>query len=520
MKTNLILRIILALAVLLLIGGACYVAYYNVTNKPQAQNSQEQIKDSNLEIVEQFKIGIPYYDTMNPLLTNNREIINLDMLIFEPLVNVTEDYHTEKCLAKEINKQDDLTYEIKIDTSIRWQDGSSFISRDIQFTIETLKALQTSTYHGCVADIASATPADAETIIIKLTKPVNNFEYNLTFPILPYAYYLNEDFINTSKIPIGTGLYKIASIDGESVLLTRNDRYRFLKDYTPKTPAISIKKCASAGEVFNSFKLGGIDFFNTNKTDYGDYVGTMGYTKKTYTGREYDFVTFNCSDSILAETAVRQAIALGINRESVLSAACGNRKILTNGHLDYGSYLHTSENLMQYNQDQARRLLEEAGWTYSSGRWIKKVDGQNKRLIFNIMVNSDEKEAAANNIKAQLEEIGIIVNVNRNDAKFVENLYAGSYQIAIVGINDSINPDLTYFYGDGNIARYNNDSIKSKLSDLNMYQELQKEANTECVYIPLYRSYSTLVFNVNMGGEFTPNNYNIYYNFYKWYRQQ
>ena len=117
-------------------------------------------------------------------------------------------------------------------------------------------------------------------------------------------------------------------------------------------------------------------------------------------------------------------------------------------------------------------------------------------------------------------EIGIILNVNRNDAKFVENLYAGSYQIAIVGINDSINPDLTYFYGDGNIARYNNDSIKSKLSDLNMYQELQKEANTECVYIPLYRSYSTLVFNVNMGGEFTPNNYNIYYNFYKWYRQQ
>ena len=520
MKTNLILRIIIALAILFLLGGVCYVAYYNVTNKPQTQSASEGQADSGLELVEQFKIGIPYYDTMNPLITRNREILNLDMLIFEPLVNVTSDFRAEKCLAKEINKKDDTTYEVTIDTSIKWQDGSSFISRDIQFTIETLKGMQTSSYFGCVADIASATPEDAETILIKLNKPINNFEYNLTFPILPYAYYLNEDFINTSKIPIGTGLYKIASIDDGNILLTRNDRYRNLKDFTPKTPAISIKKFNSVGEIFNSFKLGGIDFFNTNKSDYGTYIGTMGYTKKTYTGREYDFIAFNCQDSILSETAVRQALAMAINRESVLSAATGNKKILTNGHLDYGSYLHTQDNLIQYNVDQAKRTLEDAGWQYSGGRWVKKVDGQSKRLTLNILVNSDEKEAAANSIKNQLYDIGIVVNVNRNDAKYVENLYAGNYQVAIVGINDSVNPDLSYFYGDGNIARYNNAEIKEKLSDLNQYQDIQKAANTETPYIPLYRNINTIVFNSNMGGEFTPNNYNIYYNFYKWYRQQ
>ena len=32
-------------------------------------------------------------------------------------------------------------------------------------------------------------------------------------------YYLNEDFQSTGKIPIGTGMYKIASIDNDNILL-------------------------------------------------------------------------------------------------------------------------------------------------------------------------------------------------------------------------------------------------------------------------------------------------------------
>ena len=76
---------------------------------------------------------------MNPILTKNKEIINIDKLIFEPLVNITSDYHTENCLAKEINKVSDTRYEIKLDTSIKWQDGQDFFSKDVEFTINKIK---------------------------------------------------------------------------------------------------------------------------------------------------------------------------------------------------------------------------------------------------------------------------------------------------------------------------------------------------------------------------------------------
>ena len=69
----------------------------------------------------------------------------------------------------------------------------------------------------CISDnvshIQSVETPDSETVILNLDTPVSNFEYDLDFPILSSSYYTNEDFATTGKIPIGTGMYKIASID-------------------------------------------------------------------------------------------------------------------------------------------------------------------------------------------------------------------------------------------------------------------------------------------------------------------
>ena len=51
---------------------------------------------------------------------------------------------------------------------------------------------------------------DSTSLKIVLTEPVTFFEYNLTFPIMCQKYYEGEDFVNTTKLPIGTGKFKIA----------------------------------------------------------------------------------------------------------------------------------------------------------------------------------------------------------------------------------------------------------------------------------------------------------------------
>ena len=520
MKNN-VFKYIFIVFIIALIVGTVYVIY-NQRIENEELEEENIVQEDTVEILDSLTMGISSYDTMNPLLTNNKEIINIDKLIFEPLLNITSDYKVESCLATSCTKKDATTYEIKLDTSVKWQDGSSLIAKDVSFTVDRLKERST-VYSANVADIQSIETPDTETVIFHLSKEVPFFEFNLTFPILPSMYYLNEDFENTNKIPIGTGMYKIASIDNNTILLTRNDRWRLIKEKTPKAQSITIKRYGTMGEIYNSFKLGNIDIINTSTINYSEYIGTMGYNKKEYKGRDYDYLAFNCNDIILQDKAVRQAINYAIDKSTLISTVFSNNYYVANSPLDYGSYLYSPQGEITYNEENARTTLEQDGWTYTNGRWQKNINGHVRRLTLSLTVSQDTQDRVnvANEIKRQLQNIGITVNIIQvSTEKYYECLDNKNYQIILTGVTNSINPDLTYFYGDNNIANYNNEEVKSKLNSLDNYADIQKLVNDDVPYIGLYRNKITLILNANVGGNFSPNSYNVYDNFNEWFRQK
>ena len=522
MKNNNIFKYIFIIFIILLIIGTIYILYTQNISGQEIKEDENSVSQNSIKILDTLTMGISNYDTMNPILTNNKEIINIDKIIFEPLFNITSDYKLEQCLATSCEKKDDLTYEIKLDTSIKWQDGSSLIAKDVVFTIDRLKERNTA-YSANVKDIQTVETPDADTVRIILSKPVLYFEYNLTFPILPSMYYINEDFASTNKIPIGTGMYKIASIDDATILLTRNDKWRHIKDKTPKAESITIKKYGTMGEIYNSFKLGNIDIINTLSTNFSEHIGTMGYNKKEYKGREYDFISINMEDIILSDKAVRQALNMAIDKSILVSNVFSNSYYVSNSPLDYGTYLYSSEGELQADKEKAKTTLEQAGWIFKNNRWQKTIDGHVRRLTLSLVVSKDVelRVNVANEIKRQLGEIGITLNiVEVTTERYYQYLEEKDYQMILTGITNSINPDLSYFYGDGNISNYNNPDVKSKLNSLDNYKEIQKIVNDDVPYIGLYRNKGTLLLNANVGGNFIPNSFNLYYNFNEWFRQQ
>ena len=136
MKSN-FFKYIFILFVFCIIIFAIYMIYYkedknpNIFENEQVQEVQEELKD--------IRFGISNFDTINPLLTNNKEILNIDKIIFEPLLSLNEDYKLELCLASECSKVSDTSYIIKIDNNKKWHDGTALIAKDIQFTIDRLK---------------------------------------------------------------------------------------------------------------------------------------------------------------------------------------------------------------------------------------------------------------------------------------------------------------------------------------------------------------------------------------------
>ena len=515
-NSNNITLIIFIIIVVAVISIATFFIYRNNTKKEE--NQQNEVIADNVAIVDNLKMGISEYDTINPILTKNKEIINLNKLIFEPLINLTSDYQIENNLIESITKINDTKYQINLKQGIKWQDGTTLTTADVEFTINKIKENSSSTYNKNVESIESMDIINDTTMIINLNSKINLFEYNLTFPIVSSKFYKSEDFNTSTKIPIGTGMFRIASIDGNNILLIKNERWHN-KEKTIMTKSITIHKYNSVGEIFNDFKMNNIDITNTHLPNYTEYIGTIGYNKKVYSEREYDFLALNQNDPIISNLNIRKAIAYGINKDVLISNVLNNNKVITKGPLDYGSYLSTDKELINYDSEKAKKALEDDGYTISRGRYNKN----GKPLTISILVCQDyaERIKVAENIKSQLEQVGITVNINSVNFQTYKNaLDTKSYQIILTGIVNSVNPSLEYFYGTNNLANYNDSEITSKIEDLNSYQDIQKTGNQQVVYIPLYRNKGTLLLNANVGGNFSPTSFNIYNNFDKWYRQR
>lgn len=51
-----------------------------------------------------MNLGICNFDTINPLLTQNKDVQYVDKLVFNSLVNVNKNFEIENDLAQEISK--------------------------------------------------------------------------------------------------------------------------------------------------------------------------------------------------------------------------------------------------------------------------------------------------------------------------------------------------------------------------------------------------------------------------------
>ena len=529
MKVSTLFRYIFIIFAIAIIIYAAYRIYNNGQKIDEQIIENQAIEES---IIKDIRLSICNYDTINPLISNNREILNIDTLIFEPLFFITKDYQLEPCLATEWSRTGDNIYVVKIDTSIKWQDGAYLTAKDVQFTIDRLKE-GNSIYKANVDHVISTEVVDASTIKITTDMYVPFFEYNLTFPIMSNINYYNQDFYSNDVIPIGTGRFKITNLGQTAITLAKNENWNRAKKETSKIENIKINLFSSMGEVFNSFKLGNTDIINTITLNYTDYIGTIGFNITESKGREFDFISFNCNDEILNDKNIRQAISYAIDKDNIISTIFNNQKIAAYYPLDYGNYLYENDTSSSgYNAEQAKKILQDSGWEYSNNKWKKVIDGRNQVLNLQLSVDGGnaQRVQVAELIKSQLEKIGIGIKINYLSGEGYQNaINEKNYQMILTGIYNSYSPDMSYFFGDENISNYNNEKalsiINSGISTKNTnglkenYKELLEIYKNDIPFIGLYRNKNITINSQSLEGEITPNNYTTFYNIENWYRK-
>lgn len=529
MKAN-IIKYIFILFVIFIIGFAVYKIYNQ--EEAQGNNEQNNIVEPTPQVLTNIRLGVANFDNVNPIISQNRDVINLSTIIYEPLLKLSEDYKLELGLAKEWSKINETTYIVKLKEGLEWEDGSKITGRDVQFTLEKLKDGK-SIYSSNAKNISSVEIIDGLTVRINLIKEEPFFEYNLIFPIISSNQFANEKNFYKSRIaPMSSGMYKVKAATSDSLELVKNDNWYDKDNSNPKIENIKVNFYTSMGDAYNSFKIGNIDMICTSNVKITDYIGTIGFTTKDYKGRELDFISLNCEEGILSNKEVRQAINYAIDKKKIISSVYENEYYISSFPIDYGNYLYTKESTSSYSQSKTKKVLEDAGWTYRYGSWQKTENYYTKTIRLNLVVDNSDKQRVkvAELIEEQLEDVGIHVYLYQvSNSTYKNYLKNKNYDMIITGVYNGYSPDLSYFFGEENIANFKNDEINGILNDLKnitdeevikqKYDRLIELYEDELPYICLYRNKLKAIYSMKVTGEFEPNNYSAYYNFEKWYRQ-
>ena len=342
-------------------------------------------------------------------------------------------------------------------------------------------------------------------------------------------YYGEDDFANTDKngAPIGTGMFKIENVDGANIKLAKNDTYW---DNSKKTMVeeIVIKLYSSMGEVYNAFKSGELDIITVTANNVEEYIGTLGYNRIEYKSRQYDFMSFNTSSEMFADASVRQAISKIIDKDAMVATCLGAGYVSSNFSLDMGNWLYTKDLTVIPNLDEARLILENAGWSYRNNSWIK--DGRKLDINIIVNVNNESRVRVAENIAEQLENFGIRVSVLQySPERYADAINNRNYECIITGIECSFSPNISTYFGENNLANYSNDEIFDLMNKIenttddvvlyDSYKTIFDKYLEDVPYIGLYRNTDIVVYNQGLVGNISPNAFNLYHNIYKWYRQ-
>ncbi len=506
---------------------------YKIKEQESEELQEENNNPINNEIqIKEIKLAIAQLDTINPILSNNKNVQEITKLIYDPLVTLTADYKAEPCLATEWAKQADNSYLIKLRENVKWSDGQRFTAQDVMFTIDRLKYNPTI-YSSNVQAVTSVEITDDYTIKINLDHEVPFFEYNLTFPILSKDYYEGEDFVTTSKNvnPTGTGKYKITQVESSAITLEKNTNW-WNKEQDLKIEKITINLYSSIAELYNSFKSGGIDLISTTNQNLQDYIGTIGYSSKEIKGREHTFLALNMQNTFLARQEIRKAISYSIDKENIVSNVLGGKYYTSSFPLDYGNWLAATQDASAgYNTEQAKQILAENGWNYRNGFWQKTENYKTQKLALNILVKANDvsKVQVAENIKNQLTSQGIVVNViQAQEADYTNRINSRNYDIALCSITLSPSPNMETFFGAGNLANYSNEEVTNILNEVKntndenilkeKYQRLSEIYKTDAPYISLFSNKYIVAYNSELVGDITPNWFYQYYGIQNWYK--
>lgn len=356
----------------------------------------------------------------------------LHQIVFDSLVRKNERFEFAPHLAERFERSPDAkTYTFVLRRGVKTHNGRELTSADVKYTYESIVSPDLkSPVAAAFARIASIETPDPYTAIFHCREP----HYALLGDLVAVPV-----MVEGQPVKVGTGPFKVLEMSEQTVELEANPDY-FLGAPSVKRLRVRVVTDNSTREL--ELKSGGVDL-TINSGFAPDTVAKMRTDPDLQVvqgpGTNIAHLGLNVTDENLRDPRVRQALALGLNREQVIATVLQGQGRAADAFMPPESWAF-DPSIVKYPYDVARAkaLLDEAGKPDPDG------DGPGVRFTIEFVTSSTGiAPQIAQIVQEQWRAIGVGVNGSPFErVTFFERLGQGNYDAYfVVSVGGNQTPD-------------------------------------------------------------------------------
>lgn len=323
----------------------------------------------------------------------------------ETLFRLTDEMELTPWLATGYEKKDDLTWVITLRDDVHFSNGNKMDGAAVKACLEDLIRVHARAAGDLKID---SIESDGQTVTIKTASPNPTLINSLSDP---YACIIDMSAGNENGIVVGTGPFTATElVTDDHLYLKKNadywggdvhvDNVRVLNISDGDTLALALK----SGEIDAAYGMSYLSY---------PLFASDDFSFSTVTTSRAFYLQMNFHSAVIQDAAVREAIAMGIDKESFAGVILRGYGEAAAGPFP-DSFAFGGQNVTAASCDPegAKHVLENAGWTDSDGDGIREKDGTKLCIRWLSYPSRQELPFLAEAAQASLKKIGIDVELN------------------------------------------------------------------------------------------------------------
>lgn len=323
----------------------------------------------------------------------------------ETLFRYSDAMEIEPWLATGYEQVDELTWTITLRDGVTFTSGRALDGAAVQECLEHLVEVHDRARGDLMIDSITA---EGQTVTIRTTEPRPTL---LNYLSDPYGCIIDVQAGNDGGIVAGTGPYKAVSLTaGQRLDLVKNDNYW---NGQPGYDEITVLTITDGDTLTMALQAGEIDA--AYGMPYASYplFENENYTISSCATSRAFFVDMNFESEVVQDPAVRQTIAMGIDKDGFVEKLLGGNGYAATGPFPSSfAFGGDAVQAKSYDPEGAKAVLEAAGWVDTDGDGIREKDGQDLTIRWLTYPSRQELPLLAEAAQATLKDIGMEVQIN------------------------------------------------------------------------------------------------------------